>query len=140
MGLYDKQFEFARQQAIADGVEVISTNVADMGSAVKLFEGSPGEVKLIVEITEFTGADTTARVRLVAADDAPLATNPINLADTGVTAVLVATDVPKVFEIPVGHQRDAKRFYGAFIDLGGAAPTAKVNVRLATGTQSHQLR
>jgi hypothetical protein len=123
--------------------DVISTNVYDAGAAVKLFEGFSQKPPKLCATWENTGdggggAGLTGQIKLVGADSANLATNPIVIADSGIFA-LTALEFKK-FEIPVLGQSTAKRYYGVIFDQGGTTPTADVTAILAEAMQSNMLR
>lgn len=142
--IIDNYWMFSKQQAIAGGagVDVIATNVHDAGAAVKLFEGGPGTnpLKIDVDFTAVGGTTPTVRARFVAADNAALTTNPIILADTGVSAAIVAADVPVHRELVPSGQRTAKQFYGVIYTQAGADNTATVNAQGVVDAHSAQLR
>lgn len=131
MGMIDAKFDFGKGQALTGTSDVLSTNVYDAGSAKKLFGGSGARpARIGITQTATGGTSPTLRARLVAADNAALTTNPIILADTGVSRVLVAGDVPRVMQLIPQDQIDAKQFYGIIYTQGGTSPTATVSAAL----------
>jgi hypothetical protein len=140
--LVDYFFNFADQQAIAGGagVDVLSTNVYDAGSAKKVFEGhGDPDLKIDVTVTAAAGPTPNFRARLVGADNAALTTNPITIADTGVISGIVAGDLPIHRELVPQGQRTAKRYYGVIFVQSGADHTATVNAQGVANAQSNQL-
>ncbi len=141
----DKNFIFANQQVhtnLVVGTDTISTNVYDAGAAIKLFEGG-SELDLCVEYTTIGGTTPKFRAWLVGADDAAGTTNPIILADTGLTDTIVAGDLPVLKRMRVGQQRTAKRYYVLFVESGGGGNDCDttVNAFLAVaGGQQTNLR
>lgn len=140
MSMIEGSMHFARQQELTGTTDVVSTHVYDAGEAVKLFEGVGGREKLVVQVTEVGGTDPTFRARYVAADNAALTTNPIILADTGVSPALAAADIPKLYELRPALQTTAKRYYGVIFTMGGTTPTAKANAFVAETSQSRLVR
>lgn len=140
MAILDNHFDFANQQALTGTVDVVSTNVYDAGSAKKLFQGGGEPIKLGVQVTASGGTTPTIRARLVGADNAALTTNPVIIADTGVSAAIVAADLPIIHELTPAFQATAKQYYGVIFTQGGTTPTATVNAHLVRDAQSNLLR
>lgn len=142
MAIMDAYFNFADQQSLTGTSDVVSTNVYDAGSEKKLFAGSAGTfpLKIAVNVTASGGTSPTFRARFVGADNAALTTNPIILADTGVSAVLTADDLPVHRELVPMGQRTAKRYYGVMFTQGGTSPTATVNASGVVDAQTNHLR
>jgi hypothetical protein len=147
MPIKDAAFNFSDQQALTGTSDVVSTNVYAVGAngaaaavATKLFEGGGQEKKLFVQVTASGGTTPTFRARLVGADNAALTSNPIILAETGVSAALTAADLPVVYEINVAHQRTAKLYYGVIYIQAGTTPTATVNAWIGDEGQNNLVR
>lgn len=127
MAVLDALLTFSAQQALTGSSDVISSNVYNAGSAKKVFEGSGEEVKLAIQVTASGGTTPTLRARFVGADNAALDSNPIIIAETGVSAALVAADIPKLYELLLANQATAKQYYGVIWLQAGTSPTATVN-------------
>lgn len=140
MAILDALFDFASQQALTGTTDVVSTNVHNAGSAKKLFAGSGEEVKVGIQVTASGGTTPTFRARLVGADDAALTTNPVIIADTGVSAVIAAADLPLLYELVPSNQNVAKQYYGVIFTQGGSTPTATVNAQLAHSVQNNLVK
>lgn len=140
MPIQDASFKFSAQQAITGTSDVVSTNVYDAGAAVKLFEGSGEEKKLFVQVTASGGTTPAMRARLVGADNAALTSNPIIIAETGVSATLAAADLPVTYELNLANQRTAKQYYGVIYLQTGTSPTATVNAYVGKESQSNLVR
>lgn len=156
MGYLSNEFNFSgtqgvppasgTPQAVSTGT-TISSNVYDALVAKKLFAGSTGRgPKLSIDIPASgvtLGTNPTFQAQLVGADNAALTTNPIVLGQIGPTRVLTAADFPAAsglhFELQVGEQLDAKRFYGISYVVGGTAVTFGVNANLVETAQSSGL-
>lgn len=134
--LLEGMFDFATQQELSGTSDTVSTNVHDAGVAKKLFGGSGEPIKLIVQVTAAGGTTPTFRARLVGADNAALSSNPVTIADTGVSAAVDAGDLPLYYELVLAHQKAAKRYYGVIFTLGGTTPTATANAQVGAGGQS----
>ena len=133
----DNGFVFAEQQSLSGNSDQTSTNVFDALVAKKLFGGSGGRgPKIAIAITAIAGTTPNFRARLVGADNAALSSNPIILADTGVSRTLASTDLPWCPEFQPAEQLDSKRYYGVIFTQGGNSDnTATVN---ATGVMDAQ--
>lgn len=131
---------FSRQQALTGTSDVNSTDVYDHGSAVKLFGGWGNPFLLQIVISASGGTNPTYRGRLVGADSADMSSNPIVIVDTGVSAVLAAGDIPKLYELLLGGQLVAKRYYRVIHLQGGTDPTATVNAHCAPAHQNRHIR
>lgn len=138
--ILDAVFNFASQQSLSGTSDQASTNVLDLGSAKKLFQGFGEPLILSVMVTAVGGTNPTFRAWLVGADSADLTSNPIVICDTGVSAVLAASDLPVLYELLVGGQNTAKRYYGVLFDQGGTSPTATANAQLVHGAQSNLVK
>lgn len=137
MGIQDANFNFSDQQSIANGTAVNSTNVYDAGSAKKLFEGAGGGLDIVVEITAAGGTTPAYSGRFVAADDAALSSNVIDLVSFGATPTLSSTNMPYQLIGKPANQRTAKRYYGMIHDMtGNADNTASVNAFLGRAAQN----
>lgn len=134
------EMAFASNQALTGTADVVSTNVHNAGAAKKLFAGSGERPKVPVVVTAVGGTTPAFRARLVAADDAALATNPEILADTGVSKVLAAGDLPLVYELQPNNQKAAKQYYGVIFTLAGTAPTATASANVVMDGQSNLLK
>lgn len=137
--ILDKTFDFADQQSLSGTTETASTNVYNAGAAVKLFQGRAG-AKLAVQVTAAGGTSPTFRAKLVGADNAALTTNPVVIAETGVSAVIASTDLPVLYELNPGLQSTAKQYYGVLFTLGGTSPTATANAQFAEDAHSNGLK
>jgi len=140
--LMDASFDFTPSaQSLSGTSDQNSTNVFNAGSAKKLFGGAFGRgPKIFLQVTAIGGTSPTFRARLVAADSADLATNPIILADTGVSRVLAASDIPYINELLPSVQLDAKQYYGIIFTQSGTSPTATVRASLVADSQTAGLR
>lgn len=136
----DKNFQFSKQQAITGTSDVASTNVWDVTTARKVFQGAGKAVKLGVQVTASGGTSPTFRARFVGADNAALTTNPVIIADTGVSAAIASTDIPVLYELNLNHQNVTKAFYGVMFTQGGTSPTATVNAHISADEQSNLLK
>jgi len=138
----DGTFNFCpAKQSLTGTSDVLSTNVLDVGSAKKIFGGAIGKgPKVVVYVTAIGGTSPTIRARLVAAGSADLSTTtPIILADSGVSRVIVAGDLPMAIELVPGDQLDAKRYYGVIFTQSGTNPTADVIAELVLDSQTNLL-
>lgn len=141
--ILDNQFNFASQQAIGPAnTDVVSTNVFDAGSAVKLFAGGGKRLmRIACMVTAVGGTNPNMRMRFVGADDAALTTNPIILADTGVGPTLTAGALPLPIVLSPQEQQTAKRYYGVIFTQGGNANnTATVNAQGTLDVDDNLLR
>jgi hypothetical protein len=139
--MIEGNMSFSSQQSLTGTSDVISTNVYDAGSAKKVFGGSAGLApKVAVTTSASGGTSPTFRARLVGADNAALTTNPIILADSGVSRVLTATDVPYAVELIPAEQLDSKQYYGVIYTQSGTSPTATVNANMVLDAQSAGLK
>ena len=148
----DYNLEFANGQALTGTSATNSTNIYDHGSAVKLFGGETARVKAYISVAAAGGTNPTFRAQLVGADSADLATNPVTLADTGVSATLATTTPPSgtpvkdangnpaVFELRPSLQQTAKRYYGVIFTLGGTLPTATASAAIVAEGQSNLIQ
>jgi hypothetical protein len=109
-------------------------NFADQQSVVKLFEGRGEPVKLVIDLTAKTGSDGTFRGRFVSADDAALTSNVVDLCETGTSSTITA--YPKRYELTVGGQTTAKRYYGLIMTVA-TATTMTVNAYITHDAQSN---
>ena len=137
--ILDKNFNFAVQQALTGTSDVVSSNVLDLTTARKLFEGGGGGKLLITQIAS-GGTTPTLSARLVGADNAALTSNPIILAQTGVSDAIVAADLPRQLEVVPVLQTTAKRFYGVIFLQGGTSPTATVNAQIVADSQTNLIK
>lgn len=124
--IIDALLTFSKQQALTGTSDVVSTNVYDAGAAKKLHQGAGG-LKIAIQVTASGGTTPTFRARYVGADNAALTTNPIILADTGVSAAIAAADLPLIYDLIPSQQTTDKRYYGVIYLQGGTTPTATVN-------------
>ena len=138
--MIDGHFNFADQQAISGTSDTVSTNVYDAGSAKKLFGGANRKARLAIQVTAAGGTSPTFQAKLVGADNAALTTNPVVIADTGITGTIAAADLPLLFELVPGLQTEDKRYYGVIFDQGGTSPTATVNAQISMEPHSALLR
>lgn len=138
--LLDGLFNFSSQQSLTGTSDVVSTNVYDAGSAVKLWQGGGRAPKVLIQQTASGGTTPTLRARFVGADDAGLTSNVITLADTGVSAAIVAADLPRLIELVPNYQTTAKRYYGLIYLQGGTTPTATVNAQVGEANQTNNVR
>ena len=135
MAIQDANLVFSDEQALTGTTDVVSTNVYDAGSARKLFEGyQRGQIAVVV--TAAGGTTPTFRARVVGADDDALTTNPVILADTGVSAAITAGDLPLNYSLQPAVQAASKRYYGVIYTLGGTTPTATVSAAFQETQQS----
>lgn len=140
--ILDNVFNFASGQSLTGTSDVNSTNIYDAGLpgpgavAIKVFDGGGRPFKVMVEATASGGTNPTIRARLVGADDAALTSNVIILADTGVSRVLTASDLPWTAELVPSSQMDAKRYYGVIWTQSGTNPTATVSANGVIDAQS----
>lgn len=126
--LIDATLSFSSQQSLSGTAAQNSTNVYDAGSAKKLFGGTSEMGVLGIQVTAVGGTTPTFRAQFVGADDAALTSNVITIAETGVSATLVAaTDPPVLYELNPSNQVTAKRYYGLIYTQSGTSPTATVN-------------
>lgn len=133
----DKQLPAASAVACSGNSETVIGDVYNAGSAKKLFGGGRGGgPKGAVTITAVGGTNPTSRVKLVGADSSDLATNPITIADTGTSRVLVSGDLPVIQELNPSEQLDAKQYYGFTATLGGTSPTATITANVVPDVQS----
>jgi hypothetical protein len=86
------------------------------------------------------GTTPTLRARFVGADNAALTTNPIILADSGVSRTIVAADIPLAIELVPSEQMDSKQYYGVIFTQSGTSPTATVNANLVMDAHSSGLK
>jgi hypothetical protein len=129
MAIQDACFNFASQQSLSGTAAQNSTNVYDAGSAKLLFGGSANLFVLAVEVTAAGGTSPTFRAQLVGADDAALSSNVITIAETGVSKVLAASDLPVLYRLSVNNQTTSKRYYGVIFTQSGTSPTATANAQ-----------
>lgn len=145
--MLDNGFFFAKQQALTGTADVVSTNVHrawDPGigtnGPVILFDGVDNGYVAVQITGGLGGTNPTFRARFVGADNAALTSNPVILAETGVSAVLVAADIPKLYFLPIAMQRTAKEYYGVIFTQGGTTPTTTVNAFYTYTQQSNLIR
>lgn len=136
MGFIDRKFAFSKQQSLTGTSDVVSSDVHDAEAAKKVFGGAGQPVKVAIQVTAAGGTSPTFRARLVGADNAGLTANAEIIADTGVSKVLAAADLPVLYELVPAHQKVAKRYYGVIYTLGGTSPTATANANLVLDAQS----
>lgn len=113
---------------------VVSPNVFDAGSAVKLFGNRGSDLKIVGHIVATADDNPTVTVELIGADNAALDSNPMVLGSTGemiegadgATAWASGDDIP--FSFKVNRQFVAKRYYGLLITLGGTNPDSTENL------------
>jgi hypothetical protein len=133
--------KLSTQQAIAGAASQISSNVFDATTIRRLFGGFGEPFKILVTVTAIAGTTPNFRARLVAADNAALTTNPIDLWETGLSRTLVAADIPWIYEQVISGQQTAKQFYGMFYtQTGNADNSATVNCIFANAHQNNLLR
>lgn len=139
--ILDYHFDFADNQVLAGNADQVSTNVLDAGSAKKMFAGSPGKFKIGVHVKTVGGTTPNIRARFVGADNAALTSNPVILADTGQSRALVAADLPQVYELVPGNQKDAKQFYGViWLQTGNADNSGTVSAQGAEAVQNQNIK
>ncbi len=139
--LLDDMFNFSDAQSLSGTDAQDSTNVYDAGSAKTLFAGAGGHgPKLAATVTAAGGTNPTIQCQFVGADDADLSSNVVVIADSGVSKVLAAADLPWQIEMVPNNQRDAKRYYGLIWDQTGTNPTATVNGQLCWTAQNNLIR
>jgi hypothetical protein len=117
----------------------VSTNVIDQASAKKVFAGHQ-RAYIAVTVSAVGGTNPTFRARFVGADNAGLSSNPIILADTGVSRILTAADLPYQVQLHPGpSQLDAKQFYGVIFTQSGATHTATATAAIQDSQQTHMV-
>ena len=142
MALIDNLFDFGTTAITSSNADTVSANVFDYATARALF-GGPASVKIKTKVVLSAGTSPTVRARLVGADAANLATNPVILADTGVqsykedgSTALANTDTVEGTLIPAG-QIPAKRYYGLIFTLGGTTPSASCTAAVVLDDQTN---
>lgn len=132
--MLNNDFYFAKQQALTGNTAVASTNQHEevnpdtgAGAATILFKGMLGEGFIVCVMTALGGTLSTIRFQFVGADDSALTSNVLVLAESGVSPVLAATDIPYPKLLVPVEQRTAKRYYGMLFTQGNAAMTSTVN-------------
>ncbi len=138
--IVDRNYAFSDTQLLTGSSDVVSTNVYDAGSAIKLFGGGSSGFKISIQVTASGGTTPALSARLVGATDAALTGTPIIIASTGVTRSLVAGDIPLVLQLEPGVQLDAKQFYGIIYLQTGTNPTATVNAYGVADSQTNLLK
>jgi hypothetical protein len=139
--ILDNTFNFSSAQVLGTGTsDVVSSNVYDAGSAIKAFAGGGNPAKISIDCSSNTSgsADATLRARFVGADDAALTSNPVILADSGVSPVEAdATIAPFHLELVPSNQTVAKRYYGVMYTQSGTSPNHTVSANLVLDAQSN---
>ncbi len=131
----DRCLQFAVSQVIANETPVVSDNVYDAGSAIKLFGGADNSMRVAISVVDFEAgaAATTWRAQLLGADSADLEDLPIVLADTGESAALTTALLPSTVYLEPAEQMEAKRYYGVWLTMTGDTET-KAELDLHIGT------
>lgn len=117
---------------------VVSTNVFDAGSAVKLFGNIGVDLSVVGHVVCTADDNPTLLVELLGADNDALTLNPMVIGSTGImvegpdgaTAWASGSDIP--FKIKVNKQYVAKRYYGLWVTLGGTNPDAAADANGAS--------
>jgi hypothetical protein len=129
--------------AASPAIDVISSNVSDQVTAVKLFEGSTrNPPRFMVGIKITAGTSPTVRARYVGADDAALTSNVVILADSGTRTkdtdgTALASGDFVALDIPVSGQTIAKRYYGAIYTPGVVDEALEVTASIVESAQTH---
>lgn len=137
MAIADLYFNFSDGQALTGTAAVLSTNVYDAGSAVKLFQGGASDFRFIVTATSVAGTTPTLAVALVGADNAALTTNPVTLASAGAASPDALGNI--TLQMNPSAQTSSKRYYGLFYTQAGTTPTSTVNAEATVGNAQSNL-